>query len=165
VWLLIFFPWISEAHEGEKHEIETTDHVVEILENGVTVELRLEEQKAKVGQLVTLRGSLRQQGQLLPNQKVRISFFHLEDEVVNFQTEFSTRSGEFVWRQQFFDGAPHRVEVVFTAEEGGPERACHMNIEVEAVQPPLEVILRSLLFLVSVVAFFMAVGYVLALKF
>ncbi|MEP0870740.1 hypothetical protein NDA01_13100 [Trichocoleus desertorum AS-A10] len=70
--------------------------------------------------------------------------------------------GEFAWQQQFFDGAPHQVEVEVTPKPGAARQFSSFKvaqeIEVEAVEPPLRSRLLSLGYFVSILLVGLGLG-------
>lgn len=74
----------------------------------------------------------------------------------------SDAAGTLTWQQQFFDGAPHKIEVEVAPAPNSNRTfqpfAVAQTIEVEGVAPPLLVRLISLSYLVGVVGAGLALG-------
>ncbi|MBD2122071.1 hypothetical protein [Trichocoleus sp. FACHB-262] len=70
--------------------------------------------------------------------------------------------GEFAWQQQFFDGAPHQVEVEVTPKPGAARQFSSFKvaqeIEVEGVEPPLRSRLLGLGYFVSILLVGLGLG-------
>ena len=78
-------------------------------------------------------------------------------------------TGKLVWQQQFFDGAPHKVEVEVSPETNAarqfPPFQVLQTIEVEGVAPPLSVRLTVLAYFTGIVVAGMAIGFGLQRRF
>lgn len=70
--------------------------------------------------------------------------------------------GQLTWQEQFFDGAPHRVEVEAVPQPNSPRQfkplRVSREIDVEGVAPPLSVRLISLAYLISILLVGLALG-------
>jgi hypothetical protein len=75
------------------------------------------------------------------------------------------RNGTFAWQQQFFDGAPHHIEVEVTPQPKAARQfkplQVAQNISVEGVAPPLQVRLASLFYLTGLVGLGLLLGLAL----
>jgi hypothetical protein len=73
--------------------------------------------------------------------------------------------GQLTWQQQFFDGAPHKIEVEVAPAPSSNRKfqsfAVAQTIDVEGVAPPLWVRLISLGYLVGIVGVGLALGLIL----
>lgn len=118
---------------------------------------------ARVGDVAYLVGEITNNGRPVPGAKLQLSLEHLEDHSTVFATSSTAGAEAWVWGQQFFDGAPHRVELKALMADG-EELTAVMNVDVEGLSPPGLVILRALLVLLAIVAAGMALGYWLAIK-
>tara|TARA_B110000305_G_C19426671_1_gene633985 strand:- start:464 stop:1042 length:579 start_codon:yes stop_codon:yes gene_type:complete len=122
--------------------------------------------EAKVGDIASLQGSLTQNGKLLNDVQYNLSFYHLEDGKDVFRTSFISDSGEFSWGQQFFDGAEHKITLEAKPATGDSFKAVSvsMNIGVEGIQPPMRVIIKSMILLLTITFTAMVIGYFIAIK-
>ena len=72
-------------------------------------------------------------------------------------------AGKLVWQEQFFDGAPHKVEVEVSPEPNAARQflpfQVSQTIEVEGVAPPLSVRLTVLAYFTGIVVAGMAIGF------
>lgn len=72
-------------------------------------------------------------------------------------------AGKLVWQEQFFDGAPHKVEVEVSPQPNVarqfPPFQVSQTIEVEGVAPPLSVRLTVLAYFTGIVVAGMAIGF------
>lgn len=71
-------------------------------------------------------------------------------------------AGKLVWQEQFFDGAPHQVEVEVSPQPNAarqfPSFQVSQTIEVEGVAPPLSVRLTVLAYFTGIIVAGMAIG-------
>jgi hypothetical protein len=71
-------------------------------------------------------------------------------------------AGKLVWQEQFFDGAPHKVEVEVSPQPNAarqfPPFQVSQTIEVEGVAPPLSVRLTVLAYFTGIIVAGMAIG-------
>jgi hypothetical protein len=116
------------------------------------IEVRLSgEKQAVVGQLATQTVQIREAdtGKPISDVALKVQAIALEHNKPIFSFQSTPNSeGELTWRQQFFDGAPHRVSVNVLPFSGSkrqfqPLEVSH-EIEVEGIAPPLSVRLISL---------------------
>ncbi|AFZ10616.1 hypothetical protein Osc7112_6472 (plasmid) [Oscillatoria nigro-viridis PCC 7112] len=72
-------------------------------------------------------------------------------------------AGKLIWQEQFFDGAPHKVEVEVSPQPNAarqfPPFQVSQTIEVEGVAPPLSVRLTVLAYFTGIVVAGMAIGF------
>jgi hypothetical protein len=94
---------------------------------------------------------------------LKVTTTQLEHRWVAFAAQgIPDRNGTFAWQQQFFDGAPHRIEVEIAPQPNAnrqfkPFRVAQ-TIAVEGVAPPLQVRLISLAYFTGLVGFGLLVG-------
>lgn len=123
---------------------------------------------ARVGDPAYLVASLSQNGRPVSGANFELVFDHIEDDKRVFETSSGPTDGTWIWGQQFFDGAEHRVHLSAQSDanaEGtsaeGPKIAAELVVRVEAISPPGSTIFRTILLLLAVVAGAMFLGYVL----
>jgi hypothetical protein len=100
---------------------------------------------------------------------LKIKTIQLENNWVAFAYEGTpNNSGELAWEQQFFDGAPHRIEVEVTSQANSTLKFQPFKVEqtlsVEGVEPPLYVRLISLGYLTIVAGIGLLIGLWLSQK-
>jgi hypothetical protein len=121
---------------------------------------------AQVGDMAFLVAELRQGERRIQNVHYSLSFQHIEDEQEVFAAETTGPDGRLLWGQQFFDGAEHRVTLRATPANGA--RFAPLQLEliagVRGISPPMQVMVKSLLLLLAVVAAAMIVGYVVSVR-
>jgi hypothetical protein len=87
----------------------------------------------------------------------------VEDDKAVFETTTRAPTGSSFQRLQFFDGAPHTVTV--TAQPVGQEQMTPLRaafeMEVEGLQPPMAVKIRTLCLLIGILVVGMAAGFFL----
>ena len=108
----------------------------------------------RVGELVTLQGSLHCPMGCPRQGRVHLTITNLEGGDVVFAGDLPVGAGAFTWRGQLYDGAPHRLRV--EAKDGAKGEA---ELMVEAIHPPLSASLKAFGLLISVAAAAMAIGY------
>lgn len=71
-------------------------------------------------------------------------------------------AGQLSWQQEFFDGAPHKVEVEVSPQPGTARQfrpfQVSQTIEVEGVAPPLQVRLTSLTYFIGIIVVGLLIG-------
>jgi hypothetical protein len=164
---------LADAHGGATHgegAIETPKSSNTGVAQAQEFKLELSgDQQATVGQLATLQAKLTntQTNQPVANAVFTITATQLENNWIAFSHQGTADAqGQLVWQQQFFDGAPHRIEVIASPKNTSsknnslvqPLRAAR-EIEVEGVAPPLSVRLISLFYFTSVLGMGLAVGF------
>ena len=118
---------------------------------GTTANLQVQVTDTKTNQPVT---------DVLLNIKVT----PVEDEWIAFGYKGSPdAAGKLVWQEQFFDGAPHQVEVEVSPQPNAARQFLPLQvsqiIEVEGVAPPLSVRLTVLAYFTGIVVAGMAIGF------
>ncbi len=68
-------------------------------------------------------------------------------------------SGIFTWQQQFFDGAPHQIQIEALSPTSSKPVTLTQAIEVEGIAPPMSVRLKTLGYMTAIVAIGMAIGF------
>lgn len=162
VMTLIASPALAdEHHERTGHP----DPMVQTAENSqVKLKVTLDPGESEVGHLTKINGQIINQADNRPvtNVLVKITAHHIEDDKTMLYTEFIAADGEFSFENQFFDGAEHLL--TFSAE---PTASSSSNftpiskqfpVEVAGVQPPLDVKVKTMVFLLGLMAIGMLVG-------
>lgn len=94
---------------------------------------------------------------------MKIKATQLEDKWVAFAYEgVADLNGKLTWEEQFFDGAPHKIEVEVSPKpeaklQFSPLRVAK-NIEVQGVAPPLQVRLIVLAYFTSIIVLGLLLG-------
>ena len=133
--------------------------------DSVALSVDFEPDGGRVGEFVTIRGDVRDAaGQSLPGAKISIRLHHIEDDKTMYEGSFIAPGGRFEWKNQFFDGAEHRVFVTASPLVDGAFTPVTFEsvIDVEAIDPPNAIIIRTWIFLVGLTAAGMACGTFLA---
>lgn len=153
-----------ESAGGHSASIETTVPTSSITSGDSRIaelELRLLTPAPRVGQLAELAAVARDsEGAVVPVQ-FQLRFRQLEHEVEVFSTVITAPDGRLAWKGQFFDGSPHRVELVASPLGGkaGEAVTATLETEVEAVAPPFSASAKAFLLLMSIAAATMALGF------
>lgn len=131
---------------------------------GVKLEL-LGEPEATVGQLAQFQAQIHEAtGQPISNAVLNIQAIALEGGWTAFAYRGITdANGQLRWQQQFFDGAPHQVQVEVLPQPQSdrplqPISTAQM-VDVEAVAPPLLSRLLTLFYWTIVLLLGIAIGY------
>jgi hypothetical protein len=131
---------------------------------GLKVELS-GDSEARVGLPAKLQVSVidAKTNQPVTDVALKVKTTQLEDNWVSFAYQgIPDLNGTFAWQQQFFDGAPHQVEVEVapqptSARQFKPFQVAQ-NIAVEGVAPPLQVRLITLVYLTGLVGLGLLLG-------
>jgi hypothetical protein len=114
---------------------------------------------AVVGQLAQLKVQLKDIAtqQPLTDAVLKVTTTNLENRWISLAYESAPdRNGTLAWQQQFFDGAPHRIDVevvpIANATRQFQPFQVGQNIAVDGVAPPLRIRLIVLGYLTGVVA-------------
>lgn len=134
--------------------------------NAQGLEMRLSgDTSARVGQLAHLQVSVldRRTKQPITDVMLKVTTTQLENNWVSFAYQGALdRTGIFPWQQQFFDGAPHSIEVEAIPQSNAKQMfqplQVGQNISVEGVAPPLITRLISLAYFVATVAVGLLLG-------
>lgn len=120
---------------------------------------------ATVGKLASFQVNVTdtQTGQPAKDIVLKVTTKPEEDEWVAFAYQAAPDSaGRFAWQQQFFDGAPHSIEVEVAPQSDSPRQfqpfQVAQNIPVEGVAPPMFVRLISLTYLTGIVGIGLLLG-------
>jgi hypothetical protein len=121
--------------------------------------------EAKVGQLAKNQVNVVdiKTNQPVTDVALKVTTTHLEDRWISFAYQgMPDRNGTFAWQQQFFDGAPHHIEVEVSPQGNSARQfkpfQVAQNLSVEGVAPPLQVRLIALAYLTGLVGLGMLVG-------
>jgi hypothetical protein len=131
------------------------------------LEMRLTGDKsAIVGQPARLQVNVidSQTQQPAPNVQLKVTTTQLENNWIAFAYEGQTdATGQFSWQQQFFDGAPHKIEVEVSPSSDAVRKfqpfQVEQTIEVEGVAPPLQVRLTGLAYFTSLLVVGLLIGF------
>ncbi|MCM8532586.1 MAG: hypothetical protein NE330_15580 [Lentisphaeraceae bacterium] len=188
-YLLILFLLLSAFVHGDEptDEAEAQDALI-VKEGNTTLELRLVPQEiikgkdllsralttkketedtlsARVGELAFIVGDVKVDGEIVKNTEFELTFHHIEDAKDVFTVTVNSKNGVLNWGQQFFDGAMHRVTLKAKSPNGvfTPMMAV-LNVDVEGIDPPSGVVMKSMALLLGTVLFGMIIGYLLSFK-
>ncbi|MCL1467339.1 hypothetical protein [Argonema galeatum] len=155
----------SQPHEHQSHEdSRQRENAAITTSSGIKLELT-GDNNATVGQLAKFKIQAIDTKTNKPasNLALKIKTIQLEDNWVAFAyTGTTDAKGEFEWRHQFFDGAPHQVEVEFanknrTATEFLPLQV-NRAIAVQGIAPPLSVRLIALAYFTGIIGIGLLLG-------
>lgn len=155
----------THQHGEDHHHHETAINTSgSIPSQGLDVQIS-GDNTATVGQLANLNIQVidTQNNQPLTDAILNIKSIQLEDEWIAFAYQSVPNSqGELTWKQQFFDGAPHKIEVEVapaanSTRQFEPFQVSKM-IEVAGVEPPLVIRLIALAYLTGIVVVGLLIG-------
>ena len=137
----------------------TVNNSGEIQSQGLKLELTGDRHTA-VGQMASLQAKLTDSR---TNQPVSDAVFEvrstqLENNWVAFAYQgVANAQGKLAWQEQFFDGAPHKIEVKVSPQSNGKKQfqpfQVTKEIEVKGIAPPMSVRLISWLYFTGVLGF------------
>jgi hypothetical protein len=139
------------THGGDP--VSDTKPFTESATNGdLTLSYTMNPGAGKVGTLnaLTLTATDRN-GAFVPDTTFQVNFWHIEDDKPVFATKLFAPTGQTEFNFQFFDGAEHEVRLSASSASGSVDLT--RVVEVEAVDPPLGVKVKTtgLLVLVTLV--------------
>ncbi|SFJ21821.1 hypothetical protein [Thermoflavimicrobium dichotomicum] len=120
--------------------------------------------QATVGKMAHFSGRLLQNGQA-PQQPldIVITAFSKETGAIIFQTKTLSKTGAFQFLFQFYDGSPHQIRLeAFYHGQNQAIASVVKEVEVTAIEPPMDTKIKSFLFFMLVVFFAMMAGVALA---
>ncbi|NJM69020.1 MAG: hypothetical protein HC862_01690 [Scytonema sp. RU_4_4] len=155
---------VAEAH-GSGHS-NTTEAIAPSVQKSQELEVHLEGDKnATVGKLanLTVRVKDTATGQPLTDVALQVKAIALEDNLTIFTYKgIPDSNGKLTWQEQFFDGAPHKVEVEATPLPGAKRQfygvKVAQEVEVEGIAPPLYIRLIGLFYFTAIIGIGMAIG-------
>jgi hypothetical protein len=158
---------VAEAH-GSKHSSHG-EAIIPSVAKSQGMEVRLVGDKtATVGKLANLGLQVKDSatGEPIKDVALQVKAIALEDNLTVFAYNGVTdKEGKFTWLEQFFDGAPHKIQVEATPSETSsrqfPTIGVAQEIEVEAIAPPIYIRLIGLFYFTAIVGIGMAIGLVL----
>ncbi len=161
--LLVILAPTARAHgpTGEPHQADNTPQTVQAQAEDARLEAVLSPGHGAVGTLNQLQVTLRDgTGRPLAGQ-VAVVAMHREDNVPIYRFTLPVVEGQAVAALQFFDGAPHDLQLAAQTVDGTALEAT-MPVEVFGFAPPLWLKFRVLALLLGVVLAGILVGYRLA---
>ncbi|MGM3306356.1 hypothetical protein ACSQ6I_10295 [Anabaena sp. WFMT] len=158
---------VAEAHgSGHSHNKEA---IAPSVEKSQGMEVSLEGDKtATVGKLANLGVQVKDSttGEPIQDARLQVKAIALEDNLTVFAYNGVTnKEGKLRWMSQFFDGAPHKIEVEVMpsadSQQQFPPIKVAQEVEVEAIAPPIYIRLIGLFYFTAIVGIGMAIGLVL----
>jgi hypothetical protein len=155
---------VAEAH-GSGHS-SGKEEIAPSVQKSQGLEVRVEgDRSATVGKLANLTVNVKDTatGQPIKDVALQVKAIALEDNLTVFAYKGVTdQEGKLTWQEQFFDGAPHKVEVEATPSPGSkrqfPVVKVAQEVEVEGIAPPMYVRLIGLFYFTAIVGIGMAMG-------
>ncbi|NJM64335.1 MAG: hypothetical protein HC851_01025 [Acaryochloris sp. RU_4_1] len=153
-----------EAHAGMAKEAPTDPNPGLIASQGLNLELTGDKQTA-VGKTVSFQAKLTdsQTNQPVSDAVFSIKSTQLENNWVAFAYQgISDAQGLLAWQEQFFDGAPHNIEVEVSPSPNSQRQfqpfQATREIEVEGIAPPMSVRLVGLFYFTGVLGLGLLAG-------
>lgn len=132
---------------------------------GLDVQL-LGDSSAVVGELANFQVSVvdAKTQQPITDVRLKVKATQLENGWISFSYDGITNAtGKLQWQEQFFDGAPHQIDVEVAPQLNSVRQfqpfQVTQTLDVEGIAPPLHVRLISLIYMTGV----MAIGFLLGL--
>lgn len=165
---LLFFNISAElvkAQSGMESETLATNNSGLVESQGLKLELTGDKSTA-VGQMATFQAKLTdiKTNQPVSDVMVAIKSTQLENNWIAFGYQGIANSlGLLTWQEQFFDGAPHKVEVEvspnpISSRQFQPFKASQ-EIDVEGIAPPMSVRFIGLFYFTTVLVFGLIAGF------
>jgi hypothetical protein len=155
---------MGHAHAHSTLHTEKTDNSGIVQSQGLSARL-LGDTSATVGQAASLEVQVidTQTNQPATDVLLNVKATQLEDEWIAFAYKAVPDSkGQLKWLSQFFDGAPHSIEVEVSPQPNAPRQfkpfQVKRKIEVEGIAPPLYIRLIALTYLTGIVVFGLLMG-------
>lgn len=156
----------EKSHAHGDHTVQTDLNLPSTLKSE-EIQLHLSGgHQATVGQLhrFTVKAVQTQTGQPITDAIFRVRTVQLEENELTMAYHTATGpAGQWSWEQQFFDGAPHRVEVEIAPRAGSsqpfqPIRVAQV-VDVEGIAPPLTTRLTSLAYFMGILGVGFTIGF------
>ncbi|WP_016952618.1 hypothetical protein [Anabaena sp. PCC 7108] len=155
---------VAEAH-GDAHSHKNEKIAPSISQSqGMEVKI-IGDKLATVGKLANLSVEVKDSttGAAIKDVGLRVKAIALEDNLTVFAYQgFPNQEGKLTWQEQFFDGAPHKVEVeAISLPESNrqfPTMKVAQSVEVEGIAPPIYIRLIGLFYFTAIVGMGMAIG-------
>ncbi|MBL1198972.1 MAG: hypothetical protein RMY62_024080 [Nostoc sp. ZfuVER08] len=156
---------VAEAH-GSGHHSSNTEAIAPSSQKSQGLEIQVQGDKnATVGKLANLGLQVKDTttGQPIKDVTLQVKAIALEDNLTVFAYKgLSDQEGKLIWQEQFFDGAPHKVEIEATPNSGSSREFTPIKvaqeIEVEAIAPPIYIRLIGLFYFTAIVGIGMGIG-------
>jgi hypothetical protein len=161
---------VAEAH-GDAHSPKN-EKIAPSISQSQGMEVRITGDKlATVGRLANLAVEVKDSttGAAIKDVGLRVKAIALEDNLTVFAYQgFPNSEGKLIWQEQFFDGAPHKVEVeAISLPESSrqfPVVKVAQSMEVEGIAPPMYIRLIGLFYFTAIVGMGMAIGLLIQHK-
>ncbi|OKH50274.1 hypothetical protein NIES2101_19805 [Calothrix sp. HK-06] len=153
---------VADAHGNEEHSVK----ILPAVQKTQGLEVRLQgDKQATVGKLAsyTVQAIDTATQQPVKDVAFQVKAIDLEDNLPMFSYKaISDTNGQLTWQEQFFDGAPHKIEVEVTPANASSRQfqplKVEKEVEVEGIAPPLYTRFISLFYFTSIVGIGMAIG-------
>lgn len=160
---------MAESHTHAHHHEHQSQTDAAPTRQSQGLELRLSgDEKATVGQPANLAVVVidTKTGQPATDVILNVKATQLEDNWLAFAYQgVPDVTGQFQWQQQFFDGAPHKVEVEVSPQPNAARSfqpfQVAQEMEVEGVAPPVPVRLIVLAYFTAIVVLGLVIGLLL----
>lgn len=160
--IILFISIISislQAHDPSHHKHNLNEEKKEICIDKKDLHFHSSiSELPRVGKLSNIFGILKSKENILP-VIYKIEILNIEHEEIVFNGQTLSNDGNINWKYQFFDGAPHKIKVSVYDNKNNLILSDDFITEVEAVEPPLFSIVRSMIILLSITALGIVIGY------
>jgi hypothetical protein len=145
---LVISTSVAQAHGGS--DVAQSEPFNESATDGdLTLTYAMNPGAGRVGTLNTLSfQATDSSGALAPETVFELKLWHIEDEKPVFTTRLYAPDGQTGFKFQFFDGAEHEVRVTASNARGSVDLT--RIVEVEGIDPPLPVKIKTTIYLVLV---------------
>lgn len=156
-------PLLAQEHGHTEKEDSTP--LAQSAENDVVkLNIELNPGVSVVGHPTKITGSVADKatGQPITNILVKINTHHIEDDKTMLHFEFVAADGSFSFDNHFFDGAEHRLTVTVESTDASSISfqpvSAEFPVEVTGIHPPTDVKIKTMIFLLGVLALGMVAG-------
>lgn len=170
---MITLPLLAQDNHHHSGEGNQTPIVQSAENDRVKLTVSLNPGVSIVGHPTEITGQIvdKATGRPVRNSLVKLNAHHIEDDKTMMHTEFVAAEGSFSFDNHFFDGAKHNLTISIESTDASAIKfeavGITIPVEVVGVQPPTDVKVKTIIFLLIVMALGMVLGVVTAksLKF
>ncbi|WP_392531367.1 hypothetical protein [Nostoc sp. C117] len=156
---------VAEAH-GSEHHSDSSEVIAPSSQKSQGLEISLDGDKnATVGKLANLALQVKDTvtGQPIKDVALQVKAIATEHNLTVFNYKgIPDEQGKLTWKEQFFDGSPHKIEVEATPLPGASRQFTPLKVaqevEVEAIAPPIYIRLIGLFYFTVFVGIGMVIG-------
>lgn len=155
---------VAQAH-GSEHD-HKLENIAPSIQKNQALEIQvLGDKNATVGKLASFGVEVKDSntGASIQDAVLNVKAIALEDNLTIFAYQgFPNQEGQLIWKEQFFDGAPHKIEIEATPLQNSTRQFSPIKVanlvEVVGIEPPMITRLISLFYFTAIVGIGMIIG-------